>query len=436
MFLPKDDARDEVARLLQARGHEIFSFVDGRKALSKLGSDPDIDTLVTSAEAGSISGVELCWETRLLTGRHRTIYILLMSPGSEEITRVEALDGGADDVLDKPARPAELYAKLRVAERLLTLQRKLMRSATTDPLSGALNRGAFFEEAAEACHEARTGRSLAIVLLDVDRLKAVNDRYGHDVGDRAIRAVASVAQRGGSIVGRLGGDELGILLKDCVLSQALEFAAHLQQDLAELKLDTAEGATSVTCSFGVSEFQPGDTADEVMKRADVALYRAKAEGRNRIATTLNNSLMGERPLQARGFRERARLSPEARERRRGQPACDGLLARVCAVIDLLIASGLSEEIATQTMAQRMVSAGIPFPRNAQCEKWGDYLMAWRTAFQRGVARNAALEEYRNVVAAINSIPPQDRVDCVLESDLWNRRRAILRRRPVSESQLH
>ena len=266
-------------------------------------------------------------------------------------------------------------------------------------------------------------------MLDVDRLKALNDRYGHDVGDRAIRAVASVALRRASVVGRLGGDELAILVKNCNLPQAIEFAANLQRDLSELKLDTAEGTALVTCSFGLGELLPGDTPDEVLKRADIGLYRAKMDGRNRISTAPNNAAKSNR---APRFRERGRPSPERRERRCGQPAGDGLLARVCAVIDLLIASGFSEEVAIQILARKMVSAGIPFPRNAGSEKWGDYLVAWRTAFREGVASKDALGEYRNVVAAINSIPPADRVDCVLENDLWNRRRAMLRHQPVSE----
>jgi diguanylate cyclase (GGDEF)-like protein len=330
-------------------------------------------------------------------------------------------------VIDNAVRPIELFAKLRAAERMLTLQRKLMRSATTDPLSGALNRGAFFEEIAEACIQAGTGQPTAIVSLDVDRLKALNDRYGHDVGDRAIRAVASVALRRGPVVGRLGGDELTILLKDCDLSQAIEFAADLQRELSGLKLDTAEGTARVTCSFGVGELLPGDTPDEALKRADIGLYCAKTEGRNRIETAPKNSTASNRAR----FRERARPALELRERRRGQPACDGLLARVCAVIDLLIASGFGEEVATQILARKMASAGIPFPKNTQSEKWDDYLVAWRTAFREGVASKDALGEYRNVVAAINSIPPKERVDCVLENDLWNRRRAMLRHQPAS-----
>jgi diguanylate cyclase with GGDEF domain len=243
--------------------------------------------------------------------------------------------------------------------------------------------------------------------------------------------VASIARRHGRIVGRLGGDEFAILLKDCELADAMEFAAGLQKALGALKLDTMEGTAIVTCSFGVSMLQAGDTPDEVLKRADMGLYRAKKDGRNRIATALKDSEPVDRSRNLHRFRDRKGQCLEPRERRCGQPASEGLLARVCAVIDLLIASGFGEETAVQVLAQKMVSAGIPFPKNAQSEKWDDYLMAWRTAFLEGIASDQASVEYRNAIAAINSIPPNDRLDCVLESDLWNRRRALLRRQPAS-----
>jgi two-component system, cell cycle response regulator len=295
---PSREAQEAVARILEARGDEVFSFDDANDALVRIKADVKIEALITSAECSPISGVELCWETRLLAGSQRAIYVLFMSSSSDQLTKIEALDGGADDVIDKPPPPDELCAKLRVAERVAKLKQKLLRSATTDPLSRVYNRGAFFDAAMEAWREASIGGSLALILLDVDRFKTVNDRYGHDVGDRAIRAVASVAQRGGAIVGRLGGDEFGILLEGRVLSEALEIAADLQQNLAKLTLETSRGSIGLTCSFGVSELQPGDVVDDLVKRADLALYRAKAEGRNRIATPPSNSLMSKRPRQA------------------------------------------------------------------------------------------------------------------------------------------
>jgi diguanylate cyclase (GGDEF)-like protein len=433
---PNSKAHDGIAGLLRARGHQVLALQDGLEALSQLETDRCIDAVITDTEAGAISGVELCWETRVMIGPHRPIYVLMLASDDDENARIEALDSGADDVIDWPARPAELCAKLRGAERMLTLQRKLVQSATIDPLSGALNRGAFFNAATEVCSQTDAGLSLSVLLIDIDHLKATNDRYGHEVGDRAIRAVSALAQRGDVIVGRLGGDELVILLKDRSLTDALDFASNLQSRLAALKLDTVSGTVRVTCSFGASEFRCGDTIDELLKRADVALYRAKTEGRNRVVAATSQDCPTERPEQVDRFRLLPRPSAEVKERRHRSPPGDGLLARVCAVIDLLVAVGLSEEAAANTMAQKMLSAGIAFPRNSQVTGWADYILVWRRAFRHGIASNDALEEYRNVVAAINSIPPEDRLECVLESDLWNRRRITLRRQPQVELKLH
>ena len=433
---PSPKARDGVADLLRARGHEVLALLDGREALSRLETDCSIDAVITDTEAGSISGIELCWETRVMTGQRRPIYLLMLSSRNDEVARIEALDSGANDVIDWPARPAELCAKLRGAERMLTLQRKLIQSATTDPLSGVLNRGAFFDEATEVCSQADNGFLLSVLLIDIDHLKAMNDRYGHDVGDRAIRAVSALAQKGDVIVGRLGGDELAILLQGRSLADAVDFAADLQGRLAELKLETSGGPIGVTCSFGASEFRPSDTIDELLKRADIALYRAKADGRNRVIAAPKQDPAGKRQQRLGCFRLLPRPSQEVKERRHRSPPGDGLLARICAVIDILVGAGFSEEVAAQTMAQKMLSADIAFPGNSQFTNWTDYILAWRATFRQGIASNAALDEYSNIVAAISSVPPEERLECVLENDFWNRRRITLRRQPQAEIQLH
>jgi two-component system cell cycle response regulator len=210
---PSPAAQALAARALDARGHEIFCFEDGEKALQGIKTDPGIDALITDSDTTPFSGVELCWETRLLAGKKRPIYILLITSSENHRTWMEALDCGADDVISKPPVTEELYAKLRAAERVVTLQRELIQMATRDPLTGVYNRRAFFEEATEACGEASNGSPLSAILIDIDRFKAINDHYGHDVGDQAIRAVAHEVARGGATVGRLGGDEFSILLR-------------------------------------------------------------------------------------------------------------------------------------------------------------------------------------------------------------------------------
>jgi diguanylate cyclase (GGDEF)-like protein len=276
-----------VSQLLGARNYEIRAFVDGREALECLKSDPEIGVLITSTEPVSISGAELCWEARLLASGRRPIHIIVMSSNDDQKHLVEALDGGADDFIRKPPAAEELYARLRCAERLASMQRQLFQLATTDPLTGVLNRRPFFERGEELCAKAGAGEAtadltLSAIMFDVDHFKGVNDGYGHDVGDEVLRAVArTVAEQGGA-VGRLGGEEFAILLEGTDQPDAVQFASKLRAAIAALCIETEKGLLSVTCSFGVGVRTNGDTIDRLLKRADTALYQAKQNGRNRV----------------------------------------------------------------------------------------------------------------------------------------------------------
>ena len=279
---PSRTMRLFVTRLLQARDHEVLPFGDGHDALACMRQDSDVAALITSVELDGMSGLELCWETRVLAGRDRPIYVILMSSSSDKSLLGEALDSGADDFISKPPVADELYARLRAAERFGSMQRELVRLASVDPLTGLHNRRVFFELAEEArAQECR----LTAVMLDIDHFKRVNDLYGHDVGDQAIAAVAKAAATEGAIIGRLGGEEFAMLLKDRSLADGAELAEELRLRIAALRFDTDKGPMTLTCSFGVSERKPGDSIDDLLKRADVALYAAKTSGRNRVVTT-------------------------------------------------------------------------------------------------------------------------------------------------------
>jgi diguanylate cyclase (GGDEF)-like protein len=270
---------------LESGGHVTVPFTDPREALDKIKSDEKIDAVITAAELTPICGIELCWQVRLISGEHRPIYLAMMSSNLEGKTAIEALDVGVDDLFHKPPEKAELQAKLRSGERLLTLQRKLIRLANIDSLTGLLNRRAFFERAVEICAEANSGSGVAAILLDIDHFKEVNDLYGHGTGDEALRAVAKEAGSSGQpIVGRLGGDELCILLRDSTQADALEVAEALRERIAGLAVKTSGGKTSLTCSLGVSTLGPEEDVDDLIKNADLALYRAKREGRDCTAS--------------------------------------------------------------------------------------------------------------------------------------------------------
>jgi diguanylate cyclase (GGDEF)-like protein len=279
---PSRTMRLYVTRLLAARDHAVKPFADGPQALACMREEADVAALITSGELSTMSGLELCWETRVLAGRDRPIYVILMSSSVDKGRLGEALDSGADDFISKPPVADELYARLRAAERLGAMQRELVRLATVDPLTGLHNRRAFFELAAEAQARCASHGALTAIMLDIDHFKRINDIYGHDVGDQAIAAVARAACSEGAILGRLGGEEFAMLLEGSSLADGVALAETLREKTAALRFDTAHGAMTLTCSFGVSERKAGDSIDDLLKRADVALYAAKSGGRNRV----------------------------------------------------------------------------------------------------------------------------------------------------------
>jgi diguanylate cyclase (GGDEF)-like protein len=277
-----------VSKLLESDRHTVTAFVDAAEALDFIKSDREVNVLVTSVELTPMSGIELCWETRLLCGHDRAIYIILMSSNFEEQHLINALDSGADEFIRKPPVCEELYARLRSAELMLRLQSELICLASVDPLTGVFNRRAFFEKA-----ERVRQTPFAAIMFDVDHFKDINDTCGHDAGDQVLRDIGGEASSKKGIVGRLGGEEFAILLEGADLETATTFAEALRTRLAELSFDTAGGKLSVTCSLGVAEARPGESIDQLLKRADTALYAAKEEGRDRVVAATADRNAGE-----------------------------------------------------------------------------------------------------------------------------------------------
>lgn len=272
-----------IADLLEPRGHVVHSFTDSEAALSFVTETPSVRVLITSLEVRPLSGLELCWSARLLAEAKRPLYIITMSSAQNARNLAEALDSGADDFIEKPPGTESLYARLRAAERLTSMQEELIRLAETDPLTGLLNRRAFFSRAQEAARRIGSHGRMSAILADVDHFKRINDTQGHDVGDVVLQAVARLLGAEG-IVGRLGGEEFAILLPHQALAEAEGSARRLRGLVAELRVKGARGPVRLTCSFGVSEWSEGETIEGLLKRADIALYEAKTSGRDRVVS--------------------------------------------------------------------------------------------------------------------------------------------------------
>jgi diguanylate cyclase (GGDEF)-like protein len=158
----------------------------------------------------------------------------------------------------------------------------LHKASTTDALTGVLNRGAFQERLDEAL-AAPDRQPVVLALLDLDHFKLVNDRHGHPAGDRALRRFCEIVQaeaRLDDALGRLGGEEFGLLLAGTDLAGAHSFADRLRATVAR---ETAAGEVGLTVSIGLAEGEPGTPAKDLLRSADVALYSAKGAGRNRVA---------------------------------------------------------------------------------------------------------------------------------------------------------
>ncbi|GJE39813.1 Response regulator PleD [Methylobacterium persicinum] len=270
-----------IGSLLEARGHTVHEFTESDEALEFLSSAPEVRVLITSLEVRPMNGLELCWAVRLLAEDRRPLHIITMSSANSVHNLAEALDSGADDFIEKPPRAEELHARLRAAERLTKLQEELIRLAETDGLTGLLNRRAFRERTDSVIAKIAHGRTPSLIVVDIDHFKKINDVHGHDIGDQAICAVADLFQEVG-IVGRLGGEEFGILLPERDLESAVFHAEGLRVRVRALRVACGDGTIGLTCSFGVTTWAAGDTIPAFLKRADVAVYAAKAAGRNRV----------------------------------------------------------------------------------------------------------------------------------------------------------
>ncbi len=266
--------------LIADGGHDVVAFADGRQALDYLSEDTHVRTLITSTQPLNISGIELCAAVHKLGGARRALHVILMSSTDDYHLAIAALDAGADDFIHKPPIPDELRARLRLADRVTLMKQQLIRYGTIDTLTGLLNRRAFFDRAAESCATARFGKPLSAIMFDVDHFKQINDTRGHETGDQVLATVGAQVTLDG-IAGRLGGEEFCVLILE-EAEDARERARELQHSICALRFDQELQPFSITCSFGIAEWETNDSIDRLLRRADLAMYEAKRSGRNCI----------------------------------------------------------------------------------------------------------------------------------------------------------
>jgi two-component system cell cycle response regulator len=238
--------------------------------------------------------LRVCSQVRTVE-QTRNLPIILMADEADKPRVVRALDLGINDFIYRPVERNELMARVRTqirrhryAMELRESVNNTMAMAVTDQLTGLYNRRYFERHLNVLLGKAQEQeRDLALMILDIDHFKAVNDSYGHDIGDAVLREFSARLRRnirGVDLACRFGGEEFVVLMPDTDFAQADSVAERVRQSIAEKMFDVgAPRPLSVTVSVGVSLNESlADTPESLIKRADVALYRAKREGRNRV----------------------------------------------------------------------------------------------------------------------------------------------------------
>ncbi len=242
------------------------------------------------------------------TGSTRT-FMVNSAPISDPQGRLRGVLATFDDMTmleKKHAKLQHTLKKLRRSEADLSKKnRQLEMLATRDPMTNCLNRRAFFEAFETLFKTAREQDTpLSCVMCDIDHFKSFNDRFGHAIGDKVIKAVATTLQtlsREEDVVGRYGGEEFCILLPGLTATDAFEVAERLRKAILSGEGFKTTSALRITASFGVSDLEQGaPDPGELLKQADKALYAAKENGRNRVILWDDNHLPDTAPTVANG----------------------------------------------------------------------------------------------------------------------------------------
>jgi len=274
VLIVDDDAA--YLKLLQAvlirAGFDVVAVEDGPAALEALRTDREIRLTLIDLAMPRMDGIETV-QRIFSDDAQQQLYTILHSSFDEVDTRLRALEAGLDDFIPKSATSSEIVAKLRTAARRLEIERRLhvenrelQTLALTDELTGIPNRRALFSAATEILAR---GRTLSVVLFDLDHFKEINDRFGHLEGDRILTEVAKMLKsntRVDDVIGRYGGDEFLLLLPDTANKEARAIAQRLRR--------TANLPVKMSCGIATAS-SPRETLRDLITACDERLYRNK-----------------------------------------------------------------------------------------------------------------------------------------------------------------
>jgi diguanylate cyclase (GGDEF)-like protein len=290
--------RSVIERQLARAGYRVLATSDGKEAVETAKMTiPDL--ILLDVMMPVMDGLEAC---RMLKedSSTRDIPVIFLSARGDTQLKVSGLGLGANDYINKPFESEELLARVEVALRMKhdrdhlkqnvaeaeAIAELAIERAMTDALTGLYNRHGLQRILARGHAEARRySRPLSCLMLDLDRFKLINDTYGHAVGDigllQTARNLTDIVRRS-DLVFRLGGEEFLVLLPETNLQGAMSLGEKIRQAIENHAFGDSENTFTMTISAGVAELSESESGNDMIARADMALYSAKRCGRNRV----------------------------------------------------------------------------------------------------------------------------------------------------------
>ncbi len=260
-------------------GHDTIEFAKKKQ--------PDL--IVLDVMMADMDGIEVC--SKLKTDPETAdIPVIFLTAKNDTDTIKKCFEVGAVDYITKPFNNYELLARVKVHAELQMHKKRLKKLASLDELTGLNNRRIFFEKAEMELHRVeRYKRSLSVMIYDLDNFKNINDTYGHPFGDKVLKKIAEETKktfRDVDVVGRIGGEEFGVMVPETHLGGAITAAERFRKAIENLEIKADNGdIVKLSVSIGVAMY-PSNGCDlaALIKGADTALYQAKNNGKNQIAT--------------------------------------------------------------------------------------------------------------------------------------------------------
>ena len=287
-------SRRKLEKFLKDLNYEVISCKDGLEAWDIIQSEDAPNLLILDWIMPGMDGMEICRKVRKLD-REPYTYILLLTSKGEQEDIVKGMEAGADDYIIKPFNQNGLRVRLTAGKRIVKLNREILemrndlkRQAIYDELTGLYNRRYMIDVLEKEFSRAlRYQTEISCLLIDLDYFKEVNDTFGHAFGDMVLHEFATCLQqeaRKTDITFRYGGEEFMLLLPNTDIGGALNVAEKIRSVCEARKYDDGVNSITVTVSIGIASAKQHQLLDdkELIAYADKALYRAKANGRNRV----------------------------------------------------------------------------------------------------------------------------------------------------------